>query len=115
MAVQIAIVVFGRLDWTKSFAWNSETDCINLMGPGGRVSNNFFKTNDDCMKAYQNDSVYRGNVVRLVVNAFTAQTSCGAVTRFTIALSYACCGWCLSRFGTKLSDVRSCFHGSWPV
>jgi len=43
----------GRLDWTKSFAWNSETDCINMRGPGGRISNNFFKSNDDCMKAYQ--------------------------------------------------------------
>ena len=53
----------GRLDWTKSFAWNSETDCINMAGPGGRVSNNFFKSNDDCLKAYQNDSVYVNNVV----------------------------------------------------
>jgi hypothetical protein len=53
----------GRLDWTKSMAWNSETDCVNLLAAGGRVSHNFFKTNDDCMKAYQLDTVYRGNVV----------------------------------------------------
>lgn len=53
----------GKLSWTKSMAWNSETDCINMKSSGGRISNNFFKNNDDCMKAYQADTVYTSNVV----------------------------------------------------
>lgn len=49
--------------WTKSFSWNSETDCVGLTGPGARVHDNFFKNNDDCLKGYQQDTVFTDNVI----------------------------------------------------
>lgn len=49
--------------WTKSFAWNDQTDCVNIKSPGTRVLNNFFKNNDDCLKGYQTNSYYANNVL----------------------------------------------------
>lgn len=53
----------STVSWTKSFAWNSETDCVNVKAPGSSISNNFFKTNDDCLKGYQHDTLFSDNVI----------------------------------------------------
>merc|ERR1712232_1057959 len=34
-----------------------------MRGPGGRIHDNFFKAMDDCLKAYQRDTVFANNVV----------------------------------------------------
>mmetsp|Transcript_10422 Transcript_10422/g.23603 ORF Transcript_10422/g.23603 Transcript_10422/m.23603 type:complete len:672 (+) Transcript_10422:97-2112(+) len=53
----------GQVYWTKSFAWVSETDCVTMKAPGGRIFNNFFKVNDDCIKTFMPNSIFRDNII----------------------------------------------------
>eukprot|EP00403_Amphidinium_massartii_P030613 CAMPEP_0178391114 /NCGR_PEP_ID=MMETSP0689_2-20121128/10997_1 /TAXON_ID=160604 /ORGANISM="Amphidinium massartii, Strain CS-259" /LENGTH=772 /DNA_ID=CAMNT_0020011649 /DNA_START=80 /DNA_END=2396 /DNA_ORIENTATION=- len=59
----IRVGLNAQIFWTKNFAWLSETDCVATTGTGMRVYNNFFKTNDDCMKPYFLDTIFKSNVV----------------------------------------------------
>lgn len=53
----------GKFSFGKLLSWNMETDCVNMLSSGGRIRNSFFKANDDCLKAYQMDTVYNDNVI----------------------------------------------------
>jgi len=53
----------GRLEWTKSFAWNSETDGVGFLSGGGRAEHNFFKVNDDVLKAYHPNTTYANSTI----------------------------------------------------
>mmetsp|Transcript_31605 Transcript_31605/g.73710 ORF Transcript_31605/g.73710 Transcript_31605/m.73710 type:complete len:616 (+) Transcript_31605:59-1906(+) len=52
----------GKVSWTKSFAWNTETDCV-VATPGLQVHNNFFKVKDDCLKTYYPGMLYADNII----------------------------------------------------
>eukprot|EP00443_Scrippsiella_acuminata_P016625 CAMPEP_0115169534 /NCGR_PEP_ID=MMETSP0270-20121206/1317_1 /TAXON_ID=71861 /ORGANISM="Scrippsiella trochoidea, Strain CCMP3099" /LENGTH=461 /DNA_ID=CAMNT_0002582233 /DNA_START=1 /DNA_END=1383 /DNA_ORIENTATION=- len=59
----VQLGAWSSASYMKVLSWNMETDCVNMLSSGGRIDNNFFKANDDCLKAYQMDSIYTDNVI----------------------------------------------------